>query len=107
MGSFKFEQLHRHGAHLSAAAIVLPGLHTPNEIKIDIAANTRYDTNKPTTIVSSNERSIGEVEDINQQANIPKHLRQPPQPVTCKARTGATSHYTHVTCHIDLGAQCV
>eukprot|EP00971_Amphidinium_carterae_P103248 2043633-Amphidinium_carterae.1 len=56
------------------AAIVLPGLHKPADIKIDMAVNTRYDTNKPTIII------VGEVENISQQANIPKQLRQPPQP---------------------------
>eukprot|EP00971_Amphidinium_carterae_P041272 810416-Amphidinium_carterae.1 len=39
-----------------------------------MAVNTRYDPNKPTTVI------VGEVEDSNQQANIPKQLRQPPQP---------------------------
>eukprot|EP00971_Amphidinium_carterae_P174672 3462341-Amphidinium_carterae.3 len=33
----RFEQLHPHGAHLHAVAIVLPGLHKPNEVKIDLA----------------------------------------------------------------------
>eukprot|EP00971_Amphidinium_carterae_P259322 5145560-Amphidinium_carterae.2 len=41
----KFEQLHLHGAHLHAAATVLPCLHKPNEVKIDMAVNTRYDPN--------------------------------------------------------------
>eukprot|EP00971_Amphidinium_carterae_P151915 3010782-Amphidinium_carterae.3 len=73
----RFEQLHNlhpHGAHLHVAAMVLPGLHKPTEVKIDMAVNTRYDPNKPTTII------VAEVDDISQQANIPKQLRQRPQP---------------------------
>eukprot|EP00971_Amphidinium_carterae_P350570 6491626-Amphidinium_carterae.2 len=36
--------------------------------------NGKYDPNKPTTV------NVGEVEDISSQANLPKQLRQPPQP---------------------------
>eukprot|EP00971_Amphidinium_carterae_P348431 6490484-Amphidinium_carterae.2 len=82
----KFEHLHRHGAHVHAAAIVLPapGLHIPNEIEIDGAINTKCDPNKPTTIVSPYKSCVGEVDDISQQANISKQLRQPPQPTKQK-----------------------
>eukprot|EP00971_Amphidinium_carterae_P350019 6491346-Amphidinium_carterae.1 len=68
------EQLHALGAHLHAAAIVPPGCHKPNQIKLDNSINSRYNPSKPTTL------SDGEVEDISQQATIPKQLRQPPQP---------------------------
>eukprot|EP00971_Amphidinium_carterae_P155390 3081731-Amphidinium_carterae.2 len=34
------KQLHPHGAHLHANAMVLPGLHKPKEVKIDRAVNT-------------------------------------------------------------------
>eukprot|EP00971_Amphidinium_carterae_P000881 17174-Amphidinium_carterae.2 len=62
----RFENLHPHEAHLHATAIVLPGLHTPNEVKIDMAVNTKYSPNKPTTIISPNKSCVGEVEDISQ-----------------------------------------
>eukprot|EP00971_Amphidinium_carterae_P298969 5939562-Amphidinium_carterae.1 len=86
----KFEQLHRHGAHLHAAAIVLPRLHKPADIKIDMAVNTRYDPNKPTTVI------VGEVEDISQQANIPKQLRQPPQPTKQEQEQHRITHAIQV-----------
>eukprot|EP00971_Amphidinium_carterae_P287801 5713392-Amphidinium_carterae.2 len=59
-----------------------------------MAVNTRYDPNKPTTIISPNKNCVVEVEDIRQQANTPKQLRQPPQPAN-KARTATTPNYTH------------
>eukprot|EP00971_Amphidinium_carterae_P349881 6491279-Amphidinium_carterae.2 len=59
---------------------LLPGLRKPNEVKIDMAVNARYDPNKPTTIISPNKKCVGEVDDISQQAKVPKQLRQPPQP---------------------------
>eukprot|EP00971_Amphidinium_carterae_P132987 2633531-Amphidinium_carterae.1 len=70
----KTEQLHSLGAHLHAAAMVLPGFHKPNEIKLDNTINTRYNPSLPTTLI------VGDIEDISQQANNPKQLRQPPQP---------------------------
>eukprot|EP00971_Amphidinium_carterae_P004103 81391-Amphidinium_carterae.1 len=69
-------QLHSLGAHLHAPAMVLPGpgFHKPNEIKLENSISSRYNPSKPTTLI------VGEVEDISQQTNIPKQLRQPPQP---------------------------
>eukprot|EP00971_Amphidinium_carterae_P225529 4473083-Amphidinium_carterae.1 len=43
------EQLPSFGAHLHAAAMVLPGFHKPNEIKLDNSVNSRYNPSKPTT----------------------------------------------------------
>eukprot|EP00971_Amphidinium_carterae_P041180 808624-Amphidinium_carterae.1 len=39
-------QLHSLGAHLHAAAMVLPGFHKPNEIKPDNSINSRYNPSK-------------------------------------------------------------
>eukprot|EP00971_Amphidinium_carterae_P018964 373673-Amphidinium_carterae.1 len=41
------EQLHHIGAHLHVASMVLPGFHTPNEIKLDNTVNTRYSLTPP------------------------------------------------------------
>eukprot|EP00971_Amphidinium_carterae_P292775 5812538-Amphidinium_carterae.1 len=81
------EQLHPHGAHLHAAAMVLPWFHKPNEIKLDETINSRFNPSKPTTLI------VGEVEDISQQANIPKQLRQPPQPTKQEQEQ---HHITHM-----------
>eukprot|EP00971_Amphidinium_carterae_P286555 5689068-Amphidinium_carterae.1 len=68
------EQLHPFRAHLHAAAMVLPGLHQPNEIKLDSLINLRYNPSLPTTLI------FGDIEEVSQQVNIPEQLRQPPQP---------------------------
>eukprot|EP00971_Amphidinium_carterae_P004897 98003-Amphidinium_carterae.2 len=91
-----FEHLHPHGAHLHAAALVLPGLHKPNDVKIDMAVISRYDPNKPTTIIG------GGVDDISQQANIPKQLCQPPQPTKPEQEQQRIAHMPY-----NLGAQSV
>eukprot|EP00971_Amphidinium_carterae_P178179 3534231-Amphidinium_carterae.1 len=46
-----------------------PGLHTPNDIQFDSTVQKRYN---PTTSTSL----IGDVEELSQQANAPKQLRQ-------------------------------
>eukprot|EP00971_Amphidinium_carterae_P312913 6218539-Amphidinium_carterae.3 len=102
----EFEQLHPHGAHLHSAAMVLPGLHCRlhkhNEVKIDMAVNTRYDPNKPTTII------VGGVDDISQQANISKQLRQPPQPTKQEQEQHRITHMPYRSwCPICVKAQSV
>eukprot|EP00971_Amphidinium_carterae_P307389 6108812-Amphidinium_carterae.1 len=62
------KQLHSLGAHLHAAAMVLPGFHKPNEIMLNNSINSRYNPSKPTTLI------VGDVEDISHQANFPKQL---------------------------------
>eukprot|EP00971_Amphidinium_carterae_P291486 5786554-Amphidinium_carterae.1 len=80
--------------------MVLPGLHKPNEIKIDMAVSTRYDPSKPTTVI------VGEVEDISQQANPPKQLRQPPQPTKQEQEQHRISHMPYRSwCPICVAAK--
>eukprot|EP00971_Amphidinium_carterae_P170817 3385306-Amphidinium_carterae.2 len=45
-----------------------------------MAVSTRYDPNKPTTIITPNKKCVGEVDDIANRQTIPKQLCQPPQP---------------------------
>eukprot|EP00971_Amphidinium_carterae_P206334 4094329-Amphidinium_carterae.2 len=77
----KVEQLHRLGSHLHAAAMVLPGLRKPNEIQLDKSVCTRYNPPLRSTLI------VGDIEDVSQQANIPKQLRQPPQPAKQEQET--------------------
>eukprot|EP00971_Amphidinium_carterae_P000007 220-Amphidinium_carterae.1 len=53
--------------------MVLPGLHTPNEIQVDKAVNTRYSPTDATALI------VGDIEELSQQANVPRQLRQPAQ----------------------------
>eukprot|EP00971_Amphidinium_carterae_P041562 816197-Amphidinium_carterae.2 len=56
----QLQLLHLIGAHPHIASMVLPGFHTPNEIKFDNTVQTRSG--------------------LSQQANIPRELRLPAQP---------------------------
>eukprot|EP00971_Amphidinium_carterae_P162088 3213058-Amphidinium_carterae.1 len=95
------EQVHSLGAHLHAAAMVLPGFHKPNEIKLDNSINSRYNPSKPTTLI------IGEVGDISQQAIIPKQLRQPPQPTKQEQEQHRITHMPYRSwCPISNGNVC-
>eukprot|EP00971_Amphidinium_carterae_P214101 4248914-Amphidinium_carterae.3 len=79
---------------------VLPGFHKPNEIKLDETINSRYNPSKPTTLI------VGEVEDINQQANINKQLRQPPQPTKQKQEQHRITHMQYRSwCQICVKAK--
>eukprot|EP00971_Amphidinium_carterae_P298683 5934034-Amphidinium_carterae.2 len=89
------EQLHSLAAHLHAAAMVLPGFHKPNETKLDNSISSRYNPSKRTTLI------VGEVEDISQQANSPKQLRQPPQ----TTKQEQEQHRITPICHTSHGAQ--
>eukprot|EP00971_Amphidinium_carterae_P332816 6467163-Amphidinium_carterae.1 len=73
-GHKTWEQLHSRGAHIHAAAIVLPGFYKPQNIHLDICFKSRYNPSLPTTVL------VGDIEDISQQADIPRQLQQPPQP---------------------------
>eukprot|EP00971_Amphidinium_carterae_P182779 3627255-Amphidinium_carterae.1 len=54
------EQLLKIGSHLYVAAMVIPGLHNPNEIIWDRSIRTRY--------TPSSQLIIGEVDDLSNQA---------------------------------------
>eukprot|EP00971_Amphidinium_carterae_P275855 5473703-Amphidinium_carterae.2 len=81
----KSEQLHYLGARLHAAAIVLPRFYKPNEIKLGNTINTRYNPSLPTPL-------IGDIEEVSQQANIPKQLQQPPQPAKQEQESHRLTH---------------
>eukprot|EP00971_Amphidinium_carterae_P076328 1507306-Amphidinium_carterae.1 len=54
------------GSHLYVAAMVLPGLHTHEEVKVASSIRTKYSaTSQPQLI-------IGEVEDLSNQAYVPR-----------------------------------
>eukprot|EP00971_Amphidinium_carterae_P047539 936337-Amphidinium_carterae.1 len=77
------------------------GLHKPNEIKLDSSINSRYNPSLPTTDCW---RHRGFEEVSQQQANIPKQLRQPPQPGDNHPNKNKVYIALH-TCHTDLGVQ--
>eukprot|EP00971_Amphidinium_carterae_P268111 5319209-Amphidinium_carterae.1 len=54
--------------------MVLDGFYKPHNIYLDSSFNSRYNPSLPSTAL------IGEVEEISQQADIPRQLRQPLQP---------------------------
>eukprot|EP00971_Amphidinium_carterae_P243151 4828645-Amphidinium_carterae.3 len=60
--------------HIYTLLQFLPGLHTLNEIRLDNSVQTRYSSTSPTTLI------VGDIEELSQQANIPRQLRQPAQP---------------------------
>eukprot|EP00971_Amphidinium_carterae_P301720 5994116-Amphidinium_carterae.2 len=72
-GHKTWEPLRSRGAHIHAAAIVLDGFYKPHNIYLDSDFNSRYNPSLPTTVL------VGEVEEVSQQADIPRQLRQPPQ----------------------------
>eukprot|EP00971_Amphidinium_carterae_P015025 296923-Amphidinium_carterae.2 len=78
------------GAHLHAATMVLPGFHKPNEIKLDNMVNSRYNPS-----IKAN-KSTRLVEDISQQANIPKQLQQPPQPTKQEQEQAEQRRIIHI-----------
>eukprot|EP00971_Amphidinium_carterae_P149426 2962694-Amphidinium_carterae.1 len=73
-GHKTWEPLQSRGAHTHAAAIVLDGFYRPHNIYLDSGFNSRYNPSLPTTVL------VGEVDEVSQQADIPRQLRQPPQP---------------------------
>eukprot|EP00971_Amphidinium_carterae_P083345 1649624-Amphidinium_carterae.1 len=80
------EQLLHIGSRLHVASMVLPGFHTPNEIQVNNTFNTRYSPMYPTTL------TVGDIEELNQQANIPRQLRQPPQPTQLEQEGHRITH---------------
>eukprot|EP00971_Amphidinium_carterae_P283162 5621530-Amphidinium_carterae.1 len=60
--------------HLYVAAMVLPGLRNHEEVKVDSSIRTRH------AAVSQSQLISGEVEDLSNQAYVPRQLRQPHQP---------------------------
>eukprot|EP00971_Amphidinium_carterae_P348779 6490668-Amphidinium_carterae.4 len=88
------EQLHLHGAHLHAVAMVLPGLHNPMRSRLT-GQSTQGTTLQSLTVI------VGEIKDIRQQANIPKQLRQPPQPTKQEQEQHQSTHMPY-----DSLSQC-
>eukprot|EP00971_Amphidinium_carterae_P311460 6190398-Amphidinium_carterae.1 len=88
------EQLHPLGAHLHAAATVLPGLHKPNEIKLDSSINSTYSPSLPTTLLlATSRKSVNKPISPN---NFDSHNKHPN-----KNKIAIPLH----TCHTDLGVQ--
>eukprot|EP00971_Amphidinium_carterae_P231072 4585707-Amphidinium_carterae.1 len=54
------------GSHLYVAAMVIPGLHSYEEVRVDRAVQTRYDVHDQTSLI------IGEIEELSTQAYVPK-----------------------------------
>eukprot|EP00971_Amphidinium_carterae_P188250 3736773-Amphidinium_carterae.2 len=67
------EQLLHIGTHLHMTCMVLPGFYNPNEIQLGQTIHTRYSRTSPTTLI------VGDVEELSQQTNIPRQLKQPAQ----------------------------
>eukprot|EP00971_Amphidinium_carterae_P349492 6491042-Amphidinium_carterae.3 len=90
------EQLHPLGAHLHAAAMVLPGLHKPSEIKLDSSINSRYNPSLLTNLI------VGDIEEVSHQLKpispnkFDNHHNHPN-----KNKMDITLH----TCHTDRGVQ--
>eukprot|EP00971_Amphidinium_carterae_P096245 1904539-Amphidinium_carterae.1 len=78
------------GSHLHSVSMVLAGFHTPNETQVDNTANTRYSPTDATTLI------LGDIEELNQEANIPGQLRRPPQPRQQKQKN--TGSHAHMPC---------
>eukprot|EP00971_Amphidinium_carterae_P202911 4026712-Amphidinium_carterae.1 len=71
-----YESAMKIGSHLYVAAMVLPGLHNYEEVRIDQAVQTRYDVHDQRSLI------IDEIEELSTQAYVQKQLRQPHQPTT-------------------------
>eukprot|EP00971_Amphidinium_carterae_P231083 4585980-Amphidinium_carterae.3 len=82
------EQLLKSGSHLYVAAMVIPGLHNPDEIIWDGSVGTRY--------TPSSQLIIGEVDDLSNQAHVPRQLRQLHQPTTLTTIEMAEHSLTHM-----------
>eukprot|EP00971_Amphidinium_carterae_P064393 1275356-Amphidinium_carterae.1 len=74
------------GSHLYLAAKVLPGLHNHEEAKVAGSIRTRYSATSQSQLI------IGEVEDLSNQAYVPRQLRQHPHLPTTIESTGTPIH---------------
>eukprot|EP00971_Amphidinium_carterae_P333899 6468896-Amphidinium_carterae.1 len=90
------------GSHLYVAAMVLPGLHTYEEVRIDQTVQTRYHVHDQSSLI------IGEIEeklspgmvhtppggheDLSIQADVPRQLRQPHQPTALEVQEHRVTH---------------
>eukprot|EP00971_Amphidinium_carterae_P021732 428613-Amphidinium_carterae.1 len=63
--------------------------HTTSTWTVVSTFNSRYNPSLPTTVL------IGEVEEVSQQADIPRQLRQPPQPTK---KEQEEHRFTHMPC---------
>eukprot|EP00971_Amphidinium_carterae_P159498 3161818-Amphidinium_carterae.1 len=67
------------GSHLYVAAMVLPERHNHEEVQVASSICTRYSAS------SQSQLTIREVEDLSNQAYVPRQLRHPHQPTTIEA----------------------
>eukprot|EP00971_Amphidinium_carterae_P014285 282202-Amphidinium_carterae.1 len=97
-----YEAAMKIGSHLYAAAMVLPGLRTYEEVRIDQAVQTRYDVHDQSSLI------VGEIEeklplglahmpprgheDLSTQAYVPEQLRQPHQPTALEIQEHRVTH---------------
>eukprot|EP00971_Amphidinium_carterae_P333463 6468236-Amphidinium_carterae.1 len=66
--------------------MVLPGLHTHEEVRVARSVQTRYNAHDQTSLI------IGEIEDLSTQAYVPQQLRQPHQPTTLEMQEHRLTH---------------
>eukprot|EP00971_Amphidinium_carterae_P244546 4855670-Amphidinium_carterae.3 len=69
-------------ANVQSALLGLPDLNK----NLDNCFKSRYNPSLPTTVL------FGDIEDLSQQADIPRQLRQPPQPTKQEQETHRLTH---------------